>query len=177
MTSRFPISPDLCPWPWPPPIGQALCLPTRPLGSHLWTRVRQQIYTASGLIPLLEQLPLAIPGLPLSCFPGQWSLPTGQVSHLPVRPLKTLPYLQSDRQSTLPRAQFNINSLFVTSEAHQMSGFPFHQMVTSLVTFKPGSPVVAAPVAVTTGMPSCGTFWNHFENHLLMHCDTLQYHT
>ena len=41
---------------------------------------------------------------------------------------------------------------------------------------KPGSPVVAAPVAVTTGMPSCGTFRNHFENHSLIHCDTLQYH-
>ena len=64
MTSRFPISPDLCPWSWPPPIGQALCLPTRPLGSHLWTRVRQQIYPASGLIPLLEQLSLASPELP-----------------------------------------------------------------------------------------------------------------
>ena len=63
-TSRFPISPDLCPWSWPPPIGQALCLPTRPLGSHLWTRVRQQIYPASGLIPLLEQLPLASPEPP-----------------------------------------------------------------------------------------------------------------
>ena len=42
---------------------------------------------------------------------------------------------------------------------------------------KPGSPVVAAPIAVTTGMPSCGTFRNHFENHSLIHCDTLQYHT
>ena len=190
MTSRFPISPDLCPWSWPPPIGQALCLPTRPLGSHLWTRVRQQIYPASSLIPLLEQLPLASPELP----PALLFLTNGyhlldRSPYLPVRSLKALSYLQSVRQFTLPRAQFNINSPTasgksqtspallswpmvttywtgllpssqaswtlpysqsvkstllraqfinnshrVTSEAHQMSGFPFHQMVTSLVT-------------------------------------------
>ena len=53
-------------------------------------------------------------------------LPSSQVSW-------TLPYSQSVK-STLLRAQCINNSFSVTSDTHQMSGFPFHQMVTSLVT-------------------------------------------
>ena len=176
VTSRFPISPDLCPWPWPPPIGQALCLPTRPLGSHLWTRVRQQIYPASGLIPLLEWLPLASPELPLLFWPmaiTYWTgLPTFQSGLLK----HCLTCSQLDSSSCPELSSTTTLSLCYLRYSPDVR-VPLPSDSDIFSNLKPSSPVVAAPAAVTTGMPSCGTFWNHFENHLLMHCDTLQYNT
>ena len=134
MTSRFPISPDLLSlvltttyWTGPLPSNQASGF--SPLDKSQTADLpcfRSNSTSTGATASGKSQTSPALLSWPMVTTYWTGILPSSQASW-------TLPYSQSVK-STLLRAQFINNSHRVTSEAHQMSGFPFHQMVTSLVT-------------------------------------------